>query len=83
MLFGVVRREGHIVTPPFFPQGLRVNADTDAYVKALQTIVKPPWIDTVVNGKKTLYLRIHPIELPKPRFTISLGVHSAYIRKEE
>ncbi|KAM3170943.1 hypothetical protein ACTXT7_017601 [Hymenolepis weldensis] len=33
------------------PQGLRVNADVEAYVETLQaTVVKPPWIDSVVNG---------------------------------
>ncbi|KAM3173902.1 hypothetical protein ACTXT7_011644 [Hymenolepis weldensis] len=32
----------HIMTPPFFPQGLRVNADADAYVETLRTIVKLP-----------------------------------------
>ncbi|KAM3172040.1 hypothetical protein ACTXT7_015362 [Hymenolepis weldensis] len=48
-------REGHIMTPQFFPQSLRVNADADtdadAYVETLQTIaVKLPWIDSVTNG---------------------------------
>ncbi|KAM3183277.1 hypothetical protein ACTXT7_010668 [Hymenolepis weldensis] len=33
MVFGVVRSEGHIMTPPSFPQGCRVNAD--AYVETL------------------------------------------------
>ena len=45
MVFGV-SSEGHIMPPHFFPQGLRVNADT--YVETLQTIVKP-WIDSVAN----------------------------------
>ncbi|KAM3186383.1 hypothetical protein ACTXT7_004448 [Hymenolepis weldensis] len=51
-------REGHIVTPPFLPQDLRVSADgdvdgdadadADAYVETLQTIVvKPPWKDNL------------------------------------
>ncbi|KAM3170939.1 hypothetical protein ACTXT7_017608 [Hymenolepis weldensis] len=30
--------EGHIKTPPSLPQGLRVNADADAYVETLQII---------------------------------------------
>ncbi|KAM3187451.1 hypothetical protein ACTXT7_002302 [Hymenolepis weldensis] len=47
MVFGVVAvvvvvsSEGHIMTPQFFPQSLRVNADidADAYVETLHTIV--------------------------------------------
>ncbi|KAM3180055.1 hypothetical protein ACTXT7_017051 [Hymenolepis weldensis] len=31
--------EGHIMTPPFFPQGLGVNAAVHAYVETLQIIV--------------------------------------------
>ncbi|KAM3170946.1 hypothetical protein ACTXT7_017594 [Hymenolepis weldensis] len=30
--------------------GLRVNAG--AYVETLQTIAKPPWIDSVANGRR-------------------------------
>ncbi|KAM3177740.1 hypothetical protein ACTXT7_003953 [Hymenolepis weldensis] len=43
MIFGVVKGgEGW---------SLRVNADADAYVEILQTIVvKPPWIESVANG---------------------------------
>ncbi|KAM3183734.1 hypothetical protein ACTXT7_009791 [Hymenolepis weldensis] len=38
--------------------GLRVNADADAYVKTLQTIVvKPPWIDSVANGGRPSVLQ--------------------------
>ncbi|KAM3174432.1 hypothetical protein ACTXT7_010542 [Hymenolepis weldensis] len=41
--------------------GLRVNADAnadadadaDAHVKTLQTIVKPPWIDSIGNGGRS------------------------------
>ncbi|KAM3182153.1 hypothetical protein ACTXT7_012964 [Hymenolepis weldensis] len=42
-------KEEHIMTPLFFPQSLRVNADADvyAYIETLQTIlVKRPWIDS-------------------------------------
>ncbi|KAM3174715.1 hypothetical protein ACTXT7_009973, partial [Hymenolepis weldensis] len=47
-------QDGHITTPPLFPQGLRVNAN--AYVKTLQTIViQPPWIDSVVNGRPHIF----------------------------
>ncbi|KAM3173692.1 hypothetical protein ACTXT7_012046 [Hymenolepis weldensis] len=42
--------EGYIMTPEFLQQGPRVNADADAYVETLQTIVKPLWIDSVANG---------------------------------
>ncbi|KAM3186988.1 hypothetical protein ACTXT7_003223 [Hymenolepis weldensis] len=43
-------KEGHIMTPQFFPQGLRVNADVDAYVETLQTVVvRPPWVDSMPN----------------------------------
>ncbi|KAM3187090.1 hypothetical protein ACTXT7_003000 [Hymenolepis weldensis] len=54
MVFGVVMgSEGHIMTPQFPPQGLRVNADADAHVETLQTtVVKPPLIDSVANGGK-------------------------------
>ncbi|KAM3182254.1 hypothetical protein ACTXT7_012772 [Hymenolepis weldensis] len=53
MVFGVVvvSTEGHIMTPQFFPQSLRVSANADAHVETLQTIVKPPWIDSVANGR--------------------------------
>ncbi|KAM3178509.1 hypothetical protein ACTXT7_002389 [Hymenolepis weldensis] len=53
MVFGVVKESegGHTMAPPFFPQGLKVNADADDYAETLQTIVaKPPWIDSVANG---------------------------------
>ncbi|KAM3186281.1 hypothetical protein ACTXT7_004636 [Hymenolepis weldensis] len=40
-------REGHIMTPQFSPHS--VNGDADAYVKTLQAIEKPPWIDSVPN----------------------------------
>ncbi|KAM3171007.1 hypothetical protein ACTXT7_017471 [Hymenolepis weldensis] len=54
MVIGVVKgNAGHIMAPPFFPRGLRINtdADADAYVGTLQTIaVKPPWIESVANG---------------------------------
>ncbi|KAM3173945.1 hypothetical protein ACTXT7_011529 [Hymenolepis weldensis] len=54
MVFGVVvvvSSEGHIITPPLLPQGLRVSGDANAYVGTLQTIVvKSPWIDNVANG---------------------------------
>ncbi|KAM3173120.1 hypothetical protein ACTXT7_013118 [Hymenolepis weldensis] len=51
-------REGHTMTPQFLPQGLRVDAgadaDGDACVETLQTIVvKPPWIDCVANGGRS------------------------------
>ncbi|KAM3184332.1 hypothetical protein ACTXT7_008548 [Hymenolepis weldensis] len=49
-------REGHIMTPPLFPQGPRVNAVADAYVKTLQIIVKLPWIDSVANGGRPPYV---------------------------
>ncbi|KAM3176011.1 hypothetical protein ACTXT7_007341 [Hymenolepis weldensis] len=39
--------------PSFFFDGLRVNADADAYVVTLQAIVvKPLWIDSVANGAR-------------------------------
>ncbi|KAM3185466.1 hypothetical protein ACTXT7_006273 [Hymenolepis weldensis] len=55
MLFDIVVKasEGHLMTSPLFPQGLRVNADTDAHVETLPIIVvKPPWIDSVDNGER-------------------------------
>ncbi|KAM3176032.1 hypothetical protein ACTXT7_007300 [Hymenolepis weldensis] len=46
-------REGHIMTPPALPQGLRVNADAVAHVETIQTFVgKPSWIDNVASGGK-------------------------------
>ncbi|KAM3177024.1 hypothetical protein ACTXT7_005328 [Hymenolepis weldensis] len=51
MAIGVIRSEENIMTPQFLPQGLTANADADACVKTLPTIVvKPPWIDSVANG---------------------------------
>ncbi|KAM3181028.1 hypothetical protein ACTXT7_015151 [Hymenolepis weldensis] len=53
-------REGHIMSPPFFPHGLRVNASADAYMETLQTVVaKPSWRDSVANGRRPL-----PMYLP-------------------
>ncbi|KAM3177548.1 hypothetical protein ACTXT7_004340 [Hymenolepis weldensis] len=53
------------MTPPFFPQGLRVNTDADTYVGTLQTIVKPPWIDSVAGGR--LPYVFQQDSAPKPR----------------
>ncbi|KAM3177759.1 hypothetical protein ACTXT7_003916 [Hymenolepis weldensis] len=51
MVFGVVKGiEGHIIASQFSPQSPRVNEDADAYVGIVQTIVKPPWVNTVANG---------------------------------
>ncbi|KAM3171500.1 hypothetical protein ACTXT7_016503 [Hymenolepis weldensis] len=45
------RGREHTMSPQFFLQGLRVNADADAYVETLQTIVvKSSWIDSAANG---------------------------------
>ncbi|KAM3176057.1 hypothetical protein ACTXT7_007287 [Hymenolepis weldensis] len=45
----------YFMTPQFFPQGLTVNTHADVYVETLQTItVKPPWIDSVANGRPSL-----------------------------
>ncbi|KAM3171004.1 hypothetical protein ACTXT7_017476 [Hymenolepis weldensis] len=55
VVFGVVKsNEGHITTPPFLSQGLRVNADAGAYVETLLTaVVKPPWINSIANGGRS------------------------------
>ncbi|KAM3180421.1 hypothetical protein ACTXT7_016316 [Hymenolepis weldensis] len=53
LVFGVVvvSGEGHIMTPGLFPQGLRVDANADAYVETLQTtVVKSSWIDSLANA---------------------------------
>ncbi len=47
MVFGVVCREGHVMPPFFFPQGLR---STEVYIEVLQTHVKP-WIEEVAAGR--------------------------------
>ncbi|KAM3172537.1 hypothetical protein ACTXT7_014320, partial [Hymenolepis weldensis] len=51
----IVSSEGHIMTPQFLPQGLRVNADVDAdadaYVETLQTIGVKPCIENISNGR--------------------------------
>ncbi|KAM3187042.1 hypothetical protein ACTXT7_003072 [Hymenolepis weldensis] len=52
---GVISREGPIMTPQFLPQGLRVSADADACMETLQTIVKPPRIDSVANGRPCVF----------------------------
>ncbi|KAM3185356.1 hypothetical protein ACTXT7_006534 [Hymenolepis weldensis] len=50
MVFGVTQG---IMTPTFFS-----NADADAYVETLQTIVvKPPWIDGVANERPYVFQR--------------------------
>ncbi|KAM3184374.1 hypothetical protein ACTXT7_008475 [Hymenolepis weldensis] len=58
MIFGVVEdSKGQIMTTPFLPQGLRVNADAGAYVETLQTTaVGLYWIDSAVNeGRPCVY----------------------------
>ncbi|KAM3186550.1 hypothetical protein ACTXT7_004121 [Hymenolepis weldensis] len=51
-------------------KGLRVNANADAYVETLQTIVvKLPWIDSVANGKPSMSnnkIRLYPMEISNP-----------------
>ncbi|KAM3187693.1 hypothetical protein ACTXT7_001806 [Hymenolepis weldensis] len=93
MIFGVVvvvvRSEGHIITPPFFPQGLRVNADAGANVETFQTTVaKLPRIDSIANGGRppmsSSKIRIHPIKLSKasigwPRIVMIIS-HQTYGR---
>ncbi|KAM3170926.1 hypothetical protein ACTXT7_017633 [Hymenolepis weldensis] len=37
-----------------YSSGLRVSANAYADVKTLQTIVKPPWIDSVANERRPL-----------------------------
>ena len=44
MVLGMVSNEGHVLSPPFFRQGLRVNPAT--YIEVLEAVVKP-WIDKV------------------------------------
>ena len=44
MVLGVVKNEGHVMPPHFFPQRLRVNAA--AYIEVLEAVVEP-WIDSV------------------------------------
>ncbi|KAM3185683.1 hypothetical protein ACTXT7_005853 [Hymenolepis weldensis] len=58
IVFGIVSSEGgaHHDSSIFFHGDLRVNANTDAYVETLQTIViKPPWIDGVANGRPHVF----------------------------
>ncbi|KAM3181731.1 hypothetical protein ACTXT7_013783, partial [Hymenolepis weldensis] len=54
MVFGVVSSKGeehHDFS--IFPQGLRVDADGDACIETLQTIVvKPSWIDSLANRER-------------------------------
>ncbi|KAM3181892.1 hypothetical protein ACTXT7_013461 [Hymenolepis weldensis] len=50
------RSEGNIITLLFFPQDISVHADADAYLVTIQTIaVKPPWIDSVANGRANIF----------------------------
>ncbi|KAM3173118.1 hypothetical protein ACTXT7_013116 [Hymenolepis weldensis] len=58
------------MTPQFLPQGLRVDAgadaDGDACVETLQTIVvKPPWIDCVANGGRSYVFQRNSIPCHK------------------
>ncbi|VDL57531.1 unnamed protein product [Hymenolepis diminuta] len=52
MAYSIVRSKGHVMTPLFFPQSLRVNAD--GYVETLQTIVKP-WIDSAASERPYVF----------------------------
>ena len=52
MVLGVVRSEGHIMPPYFFPQGLRINAD--AYIDVLKTVVKL-WMDKVAYKREYVF----------------------------
>ncbi|KAM3187380.1 hypothetical protein ACTXT7_002416 [Hymenolepis weldensis] len=73
VVFGGVRSEGgggQIMTPPFFPRGLRINSDAVAYVETLQIIIKPPWISGAANGGRSYVFQqdLAPlIKLSKPR----------------
>ncbi|KAM3186045.1 hypothetical protein ACTXT7_005183 [Hymenolepis weldensis] len=84
MVFGVVRIKELIVTPPCFPQGFRVNADADAYVETLQTIlVKPPWIDSTVLCLLTRFGSI-PLSSQNPGLDgrkFSLSCHTKRVLK--
>ncbi|KAM3173396.1 hypothetical protein ACTXT7_012591 [Hymenolepis weldensis] len=52
------------------PQGLRVNADS--YMETLQSIVKPPWIDSVTTGRSPLHSFLPPsLRLPTGFASIS------------
>ncbi|KAM3184352.1 hypothetical protein ACTXT7_008509 [Hymenolepis weldensis] len=40
----------------FLVEDTRVHADADAYLVTIQTIaVKPPWIDSVANGRANIF----------------------------
>ena len=51
MVFGVVSKEGHVLLPHFFPQGLKINA---VYINVLKTVAKP-WIDGIWNGRPYVF----------------------------
>lgn len=52
MVLGIVSHEGRVITPYFFPQGLRVNAT--ARVEVLEAMVKP-WIKDVTQGQSCIF----------------------------
>ena len=52
MVLRVVSHNGDVMTPHFFEQGLRVNAD--GYIHVLETVVKP-WMDLVANGSPYIF----------------------------
>ena len=48
MVFGVVSSEGHIMPPPIFEVGLKVN--TKVYLDVLKSVVTP-WCNQVAGGR--------------------------------
>jgi len=52
MVLGVVSNEEHVMSPHFFPQGLRVNVA--AYIEVLEVVVKP-WIDSVRGERSYVF----------------------------
>ncbi|VUZ51986.1 unnamed protein product [Hymenolepis diminuta] len=50
-IFDEVNSEGHTMSPPLLPQGLRFNAD--AYEEVLQIIDVKPWTDMAAKGGRS------------------------------
>ena len=52
MVLGVVSNEGDVMSPIFFPDGLRLGAKE--YIKLLTTKIKP-WMDEMANGREYVF----------------------------
>ncbi|KAM3175186.1 hypothetical protein ACTXT7_009025, partial [Hymenolepis weldensis] len=55
------------MTPQFFPQDLRVNADADVYAETLQTILLSSYLEQRRDPIPSSKIRLYSVKLSKPK----------------